>query len=358
MAKNKSNKFLIIILAIVVVALFIQPGGISKTGENLQGVVDKVSSSFGGTGGAGPSGTATNPDDFISFKFYDANHNEVKLKNDMYAIVSGTPGIKYAQASITVKNTGSYALSCIPTNVTPTAWGNALTKTEKQILIGGKAGWTSGDIDLDTLATTSGPVRFTAAARCTYNNGATVVTLGEKSGYVDVTIQPDSTNASFDVTVLMGGAPTEYCGDLVCQVTETASTCPADCAVANNVKFRTTDLAYVSGSAIGFSATCGNTLTAYGYYSGTGTLGGTCAATMPTATWCGTAPTLVATLPGSYLTGGVAPTLWKPSEATTICVCDDTGSNYLIKKYTTADSDASKVDTSKTSFDTSKEVAC
>jgi hypothetical protein len=59
------------------------------------------------------------------------------------------------------------------------------------------------------------------------------------------------------------------------------------------------------------------------------------------------------------MAGGANASLWKVnSVTTTVCVCDDNGANYIIKKYLTTDSDATSLDNQESSFDSSKEIIC
>mgnify|MGYP001564593488 CR=1 FL=1 len=107
-----------------------------------------------------------------------------------------------------------------------------------------------------------------------------------------------------------------------------------------NVKFRTTDLSYVSGTAVGYSATCGSVLTKYGKTSG-----------LCTSLDCSqTTQTLL--VPA---TSGTTK-MWV--SGLDICICDSGKTSGYPMKYTTGDLDAPKVDSSVTSIDSSKEVSC
>lgn len=189
----KNNYIIWIILGIAVI-IFLQPKEIVKTQQNLTSKSVDISYSGGG-GSAGNAGT--NPEEnFISFKFFSPNHTQVDSNKGLFAIVNGVEGIKYAQITITVKNTGNSVLNCIPLNFTPSVWDNAVTKSDKTISAGDSASWTSGDIDLDTIATAEGSVRFTATVQCSHNG----IPLPVKSGYGDLIIRPDAIN-SYEVII-------------------------------------------------------------------------------------------------------------------------------------------------------------
>ncbi len=338
MGDNNGIVFLAIILGLVIFgAMFIYHSQINQQDET-------ISQSNG---------------NFLSLNLYGMNGELIEENARTLSIVGGTPGVYFIDLTVTVHNTGQEALSCQLTSLSPTAFNDATTKTVKAISVGGSAAWTSNRM-ATSLFESNSSTTFSASVLCTYNSGTQVITLPAKQGTILLDIKPESGSAGFDVSVNQGGTPTEYCGDKVCQSSEGELSCPADCAVINHALFRTSDISYVAGSAIARTDMCGQTLIAYGYYSSTGTLTGLCADKMPAATWCGTLPTqIIPGLPGGYKTGGAAPSLWMPSGGgTTVCVCDDDGSQYVIKKYTTTDSDANKVDTSSITIDGAKEVSC
>lgn len=164
------------------------------------------------------------------------------------------------------------------------------------------------------------------------------------------------------------------CGGLICSACPNTKACliNTDCTSGNctgnicqgvavqNVKLRISDLGYGSTSAIGFTSTCGNTLTRYGYSSSSGILTGVCASIMPTKAYCGTSNTLLLSdLAGGWRSGGEAPSLWQSSTSGMVCVCDsgDDG-DYTIKRYTATDSDRVNVDESSASINPSYELVC
>jgi hypothetical protein len=347
----KQNNILIIIFAAILVILLIQPGGITNTQNNVNNVINSITNS----GGSAPV-QEQDKGIKVSFGLYDSNGHKINPNKGTFSIVGTTPGVTYIDFTITVPNTGAYALSCDLVSLSPTALSNAVTKTTKSILIGGKTAWSSSKILASQFESTTATT-FNVTVRCSYNPGNGTNILPDKSASIPLSIKPDGSGASFEVQIDTGGTPTEFCGDGTCQVTETSSTCPGDCAVANNVRFRTSDLSYLSGSAVAFASTCGSNLTRYGYSGSSGTLTGDCASA--SKTWCGSVTLALSNLPGEYKTGAANPSLWITSDATTICICDDgSDGKYFFKKYLTSDSDASKVDNTQTSYDSSKEVSC
>lgn len=117
---------------------------------------------------------------------------------------------------------------------------------------------------------------------------------------------------------------------------------------ATYVQFRTSSPTYASSEAIAYTATCGNVLTAYGYYSTCGSnMAGECATKMYSNPSCSGATLLLSNLPGEFIAGGAAPSLWQCTDMR-LCVCDDNGATSTAKKYDSGDSDKTKVSTSIT----------
>lgn len=302
----------------------------------------------------------------ISVTFYDEDGNPINSRPLSTVTAPGylpVPGVSYISLTTTVLNTGDLPLSCEIISATPTTFDSALVKSAKVVPATGvkKASWTSNAFDITQFEASPTPDTFTVTVRCSYNVGTEVVYISPDQSYsIDLTIEPDGTGSYTVEIESPGGLGSEYCGNGVCEssIGETETTCPADCAVISDVNFRASDLSYVSGSAIAYSATCGTTLTQYGHTANTGLLSGTCSANMPTETWCGTTPVELQGIPGDFIVGGATATLWQPTESGTLCVCDDDGSTYKVVKYSTGDSDASKASSSAQSFDSSKEVLC
>ena len=210
--------------------------------------------------------------DFLQVRFYDDQGNLISSsKQDLQSVVQGISGVSQIDFTTTVQNTGTTALTCTLGIFTPSSFDASMPKSVKNVVVGGSASWTSAKIGVAQFEPLVQPVRFTAVASCTYVVGTTTFTVGPRSGFIDLTITAESTTGNFNIQLGQGGSPTQYCGDGICQAAneETALSCPTDCTVsAGNVKFRTTDNTYVSGSRIAATqAACGSTLTSYGYSS-------------------------------------------------------------------------------------------
>jgi len=123
------------------------------------------------------------------------------------------------------------------------------------------------------------------------------------------------------------------------------------------VKFRTTDLSYGSGSAIAFTDTCGNELTAYGLEM-SGLRDATCEERTDVLH-----PALLENLPGTLGSGGDGnPKLFQDAtDPNEIWVCENRsdypGVSYH-RRYDLGDSDASKVSTSSNSENPDYEISC
>lgn len=309
------------------------------------------------------------PSSFLTVRLYDANGNFIGTTGavgspEFYSIINGVSGVSSFTITINVQNTGTAVLSCTPNSIIPAAFDTALTKDTKNVLVGNSIGWTSTQISAAQFEAAPTPDVFSAAVTCTWT-GSPIT----QSGSVSLTIQPDASGASFQVSLSPGGLGTEWCGDTICQANENITSCPIDCTPpASRVRFRTSDLSYVSGSAIAYNDTgaCSvvSSLTQYGYViQGGGNLLGNCLSNMPTqTTYCGTSPKLImSNLPGGWMTGGEAPSLWKPTEAGIVCVCDSyvsPGTSYNVLKYSTSDTDKTKVSSSISSINSQLEVAC
>jgi hypothetical protein len=313
------------------------------------------------------SSVASEGTDFIRVTLVDSSGNVIKTlsSSNPLSIVQGTPGVSGMYLTVTATNTGTVPLSCSLITVTPTAFDTAMNKAMKYVPSTSpkKASWTSSLISVAQFEPLSQPVVFSVTARCSYMQGSNTVYLTDKTGSVSLNIQPDATGAGFEVSMDTGGLGTEWCGDGICQSNEDATSCAPDCTVTANAKFRTLDVGYASGGAIAYnSGTCGLALTSYGYFSSSGLLTGVCSTA--SKTYCGTSPVLtLSNLPGGWKSGGASVSLWKPTETGTMCLCDDDGTKYVLQKYTTADSDASKMtlangELSGISFDSLREVSC
>jgi len=306
------------------------------------------------------SSKGTNPEEAGMQVILFDNQGNLIDSVDSLSIVQGVKGVASFAIRISVSNIGNQPLTCqlLSSDSTPVAFSTALTGLGTRTIPKTASGsWTS---NLMTAAQFEGTTTsFATKVRCTYISGdGSTVTLGDKPGNISLTITSEDTGL-FEVDV-SSGLPSEFCGDNICQEwgAEDATTCPADCYVPPTVKFRTTsNLFYQSGTAIAFTETYGSDLTAYGYTGTTGTLTGDCAT--GSKSWCGTSPALkLSNLPGGWKTGGANPSLWKPTESNTYCVCDDgSDGKYTLRKYTTGSDYVGNVETSKETIDTTREVA-
>ena len=306
--------------------------------------------------------------EFITLRLYDKDGN-ILGGGITQSIVQGVSDVVDVDLTITVTNTGTEALTCDITSLTnladsgatasfvPTAFDSAVVKDTRNVpaTIPKKASWTSAKISVAQFEADIQPIRFDATVECSYNPGSGPIILPTQSGYIDVTILPESGASGFSVEVSEGGLPSEFCGDGTCQIDEDSVSCPEDCAVSANVNFRTSDLSYPSGSAIAYnSGACGNVLVAYGYESETNQFD-TCISE-------------VGVLFGAELMNGVKGDLGgigsdniilysDISDTNEIWLCQD-GSPGRKGRYDKTDLDAGNVDTTPTAFDPLKEMPC
>ncbi len=357
MAKQINSTTIAIIIAIVALIIFAQPGGPGNTADNIQNFFSKLSG-----GGSAGSNTGTDPNtDFISVRLYDKEARLIENPGT-FSIVQGISGVYFVDITITAENTGAKPLSCIIASLSPTPFDEAIPiKDARPAPINGKVAWTSDLIPVTQFEAFVQPVEFSASVRCSYSSGEQIITLGDKTGQLPLNIIEDLPG-SFDVSVETGGLGNEYCGDGTCQFDEDTQSCPDDCALTNYVNFRTTDLSYVSGSAIGYvdGDQCSEVLLAAGYVtSGSVSSSGTasCEIKMPNLGY----QLQLSGLPGGWKSGYSAPSLWKDaSDPTRFRICQDKAgsSSMYYKTYDTDDSDAGDIDTNPLSFNIAKEVAC
>lgn len=277
----------------------------------------------------------------LSVKAYN-NGKEVSLTSGTYQSVLGNPGVHITDLSFLTKltNTGTTPLLCNVISASPSALSNAIVKTAQTINPGETAYWSSGNLS-SSLFENPASTTFTVTARCSYTLNSQTINLADQTGTITLLIQkdPTTTNASFTVDVVTDSSGTT-CGDHTCQASESAVNCPQDCVVTSSVKFRTTDLTYAGGTAIGYSSSCGSLLTKYGKTSGA------C-----TDKYCDGTPDLL-------IPGNPSPTKLFIS-GSDICICPPgTTTHSYSLRYTTEDADASKVSNSALSISSEMEVAC
>ena len=308
----------------------------------------------------------------IDVHFYDANGNPI-CKIETLSTVgltssTGAKGVSYITLTTKATNeASSVPLSCNiykaqVNGAAGTVFDTAMTRTEKFLATGQTIEWTSNLFLVSGFESAPTPDIFNVTIRC-YASGNPSPLDG--SGSVQIYIAADGTG-SFTVEITPPeGIPALYCGDGTCSSGETLSNCPQDCGVSSNVKFRTTDLTYVQGSAIAVNiGTCGNILTKYGYDSVvcraetdascptiTGYTKLFSNSTIPDSitTWSTIAPCLYQTSAGMSVLFKVA-----AAEAPTTCASP----KWLELKYTTGSSYASSISNQATSFNSAKEISC
>ena len=290
MAKKKNNKLWIIAIVIIVIVLFAQPGGISNTSKNVQKVIDTVKNTVSGGGGSTNAKLGNAKTDFLSVRLYDKNGKLITSPETFSTVVVGgvtTKNVYYMDYTVMVDaSTSGTDITCSLTSVGPAGSAFDITKTcgdggvstmpnqgQLNIIAGTKETWTSAKIPLPGGAgcTLNGAYTLVAVVACTYFDGTSQVAVSgsPKTGSFGPITISEAGAAGYTVTVSNGGIPTSFCGDGVCDSPmENSVSCTSDCSPVSNIKFRASDLSYVSGSAIGYyGGTCGNTLTAYGYNS-------------------------------------------------------------------------------------------
>lgn len=346
MAKDKDNKYLWLILLAVLVGIFFFKEKVNPIEQQDDSLIDYLEDDIC-AGECNPE--LDDGTQFLQVTFYDSNGNPVTGSSMTQSIVNGVPGIASIGVTAKVTNSGSYALSCILKDISPAAFDTAMDKSNKVVNLAQQVTWSSSAIPVAPFEGL-GPITFTVDALCTYNPGTGNVNLAEKNGQFQLTVTSEGV-ASFTFSVPgPTGIPTEYCGDGTCNNGETTLTCAQDCPAAPaNIKFRTSDNTYAIGSAIAFTSTCGNTLTAYGMNSESnagGTTTGTCPSSLSGHNL------LLANLPGS--------TVGCPTCTGPICLYEYSATQIWLSRYkpaygwwyyayVTSDPDASKVSTAKES---------
>lgn len=393
MVKKDRKKLWIILIAIATFLLIVQPGGIMQTSTNVQNLLSKL------TSGGATSADLGNPEtDFLSIRLYDKDGKLIKSPGTFSTVtIEGveTKGVYYIDYTVMVDGTTSGTdISCTLSSVTPTPFaatsncGPSSTPTISpgtlNLIAGSKRTWTSNRMSLPgtagcNLESLSQPITITATVACTYFDGVSQVPApgSPKVGTFVLTITAAGT-AGYTVSVNTGGIPTEFCGDNICQSPlENSAKCPADCSPVGKAAFRTSDLSFVSGSAVAWNGQTVLTgcptapMTTYGYtgISCLGALGGgaVCPSTVPTGYTAKFSPlTTPTTMPSWASTKGcfyqkISPTttvgLVFKQTAAGMGPCTN-ANEWGMVTYDSADSDASKVQSQATAFDFAKELAC
>ena len=317
----------------------------------------------------------------IDIHFYDANGNPICNVETLSTVgltpSTGAKGVSYMALTVkAINGATSVPLTCYPlvasvNGNTADAFGLAMpigTSNSKFVQVGQTIEWTSNQFAVSGYENSPTPDIFNVTVRCTASGNPTPL---DATNSLPIYIQPDG-SGSFTVQINPPeGIPSQYCGDGVCGNGETLSTCPVDCGSTTNVNFRTTDLTYVQGSAIGVNTgTCGGVLTKYGYES-SGCNSATSADCTALATALGASYTRqfsTKTIPDSINTWStVAPCLFSTSagESMFFKVGSTTGEpmtcnvgNWVELRYTTASTYANGVSSQGTSFNSQKELSC
>lgn len=346
MAENKKSKdnmvFMFLIIGAAIALFFMFRGGSTTTGDD-----DKA---------------------FLTVTMYDAAGNPIKSSNGpTMSVVNGVSGVASIGVTATLRNTGAYALSCTLKNAVVTPSGSTLfnanmDKSTKSVAAGATGTWsTTANIPVVSFEG-AGQQTFSLTAECTFNPGSGPQTQ-TKTGSFTLTVTAEGA-AAFTFDLSSTGVQTEWCGDTICQASESQATCPTDCGTAGttNVKFRTTANSYVSGTAIGVGTTCGNTLTKYGYYFNYLYTSDTCLSSCNSE--C-TGAALMYSIPGSITATGFTGTgnvnLYScGADASRKCICQASATgNAQVVIYKTSDPDAALVsDLPASTSNPALEVTC
>ena len=290
--------------------------------------------------------------------YFDANSNLIKT----LSVVNGIEGVKYLNFKITIRNTDSVARTYSITEFSdltakPT---NKLTIEPNQT-----KSFTTGLVDIEQYEGTT--KEFCATAKSEAIDSLREEGLPEV-GCVSIKIDPNPTS-SFDITIEQGtgtadsppascvenwvcsswsicgnGLQSRTCSDSSnCGTMANKPTEQQSCTTVSNVKFRTTDTNYLSGTSIAFTNTCGTALTSYLRSSGACT-SYSCSSALGTLGEFDVIANNPRGLTRAWFDG------------TNVCVCDATkdGNTGYPQKYTSGGT----ASTSSTSVDATKESIC
>lgn len=318
----------------------------------------------------------------LVINYFDANGN--KLSSGQQAVIGGVEGVKYITVTVNAKNTDKTDLDFIILDASPEI-KSALTLNSKLTALPDKTvSWTSGLIDITSWVGTTKTVTVTLLATSPIRQPA------NKTASVAIKVDPDPVSL-FDAELIsstgpssgtnpscteawscgawntcMSNSQTRTCTDSNnCGTTTTRPALTQSCTSSTYVKFRTDDITYANNGAIALSTTCGGALTAYGYYtaSGTGGLGssGTCFSAGTDATSYAKIMDIPGTYTASNWIGSTLSLYYRNgaySDYVYVCVYNPTRNAYASIAYRSTDSDASKVSISSTSIDSNKELSC
>ena len=320
----------------------------------------------------------TSEDGFIKVRLYDANGNPINPIETLSTVglgpTGGARGVAFIDLTVRASNSGAIPLSCniLSTTVNGAVDSNfdtAMARSQKFLPTASSVEWTSNLFAVSSYEATPTPDTFAVSVRCQYTDVSGQQNI-DQTGSIPLYVTSDGTG-SFNVQINSPqGIPTLYCGDSICSASigETATSCPGDCATVSVVSYRTTDLSYVLGSAIGYTATCGNTLTKYGYSSATCTSAIDVSCPLPANvgasfqllntkvipdsinTWSTISPCLYQTASGLGVAFKVASTSGEPTSCPV--------GRWIRIDYTTSSPYASAVSNNAESFNLQKEVSC
>lgn len=122
--------------------------------------------------------------DFMSVRYYDSSGKPI---SNSLAVVENVD-VSFIDITVSVTNTGSKALTCFPSYLSPYQLDSAMSKSEKTVPIGRKASWTSDLINVTTLIGGEFPDNFKINITCFYNDGQRSVYLSPQSGNLSLKI--------------------------------------------------------------------------------------------------------------------------------------------------------------------------
>lgn len=275
--------------------------------------------------------------------YFDENGDPIG--GDTQAVVGDVEGVKFLTFKVNAKNKDYVPITFKIIDAYPQKLLDVLPSTEITVNEGEYASWNSGLVDITEYEGTTQEFSVTVLA------DSPIRQPDNKTAIIEVLINEDPVSA-FDVEIV---SETNNDADFE---PEPDPEVPEE--TVGNVIFRTTDLSY-RGGAIAYSDSCGSELKAFGYSSkpviGTPQ---TCESLSSTGDLI--MENLIGSTGKSSGSGNIM--LWSDrSDPTEVYICEDLASgnpstSIFYVKYKMSDSDASSVDISSVSVDSSMEVTC